>query len=122
MSRASLLLVAVISSSLGGLAGCASPPTTGDIMRGHATDAQSQATLKDEIAREWEKGRKLVASGESRVKDGEKRVKAAERNLKRGQRDIEQGREEIAEGLELMSKSERRFREHFPGLNIRTYD
>lgn len=115
-----LLVVSGISLSLCLLAltGCASKPTTGDLMRQHATEEQAQVDLKDQAAKNWEKGTKLVATGEKRVKAGEKRVKSAERDLKRGQDDVERGNREIAEGQNLINESEKSFRESFPGLDL----
>lgn len=102
------------------LAGCASKPTTADLMRQHATEIQSQVDLKNQAAEDWEKGAKLAAAGEKRVKDGENRVKAAERDLKRGQDDIARGQQEISDGQKLMNESERIFRENFPELDIKS--
>jgi septal ring factor EnvC (AmiA/AmiB activator) len=100
------------------LAGCTSKPTTADLMRQHATDVQSQVDLKNQAARDWEKGTKLVATGDKRVKDGEKRVKSAERDLKNGQDDIARGQREISDGQKLINESEKIFRENFPELEI----
>lgn len=115
-----LLVVSGISLSLCLLAltGCASKPTTGDLMRQHATEVQAQVDLKNQAAKNWEKGTKLVATGEKRVKAGEKRVKSAESDLKRGQDDVERGKREIAEGQNLINESEKSFRESFPGLDL----
>jgi len=82
-------------------------------MRGHGAEAQSQVDLKYELAKDWDRGSKLVASGEKRLESGERRVRD-------GERDIERGNREISEGRKLIQDSERRFREEFPGLDIRT--
>jgi hypothetical protein len=96
------------------LAGCASaPPTSGDLMRDHGTQAQSQVDRKYHLAKDWDRGSKLVASGEKRLEAGARRVKD-------GERDIEGGKREISEGQKLIQDSERRFREEFPGLDIKT--
>lgn len=107
------------------LAGCASKPTAADFMRGHATEVQAQADLKSQLAKDWDRGSKLVASGEKRVRDGEKRVRdaerrveSAERDIKIGQDNIEYGRREIAEGQQLINESETIFTENFPGLKL----
>lgn len=107
-----------ISLCLLALAGCAGKPTTADFMKQHGTEAQAHVDLKNQLAQDWEKGEKLLATGEKRVKEGEKRVKSAERDLKRGQDDIERGRREIAEGQKLISESENKFRENFPKLGF----
>jgi peptidoglycan hydrolase CwlO-like protein len=101
-------------------AGCApKTTTTADLMKGHAVEQQAQVELKNQLAKDWEKGAKLISSGEKRVKSGEKRVKSAERDLKRGQDDIERGTREIAEGQRLIQESETRFWENFPDLDIK---
>ena len=103
------------------LAGCASQPkNTADLMKQHATEMNAQVDLKNQLAKDWENGTKLVARGEKRVKDGEKRVKSAERDNKRGQDDILRGRSEISEGQELIHMSKTKFRENFPELDIKT--
>lgn len=107
-----------ISLCLLALAGCASKPTTADFMRQHATEVQAQADLKNQLSKDWERGTKLVATGEKRVEKGEKRVKSAERDLKKGQDDIERGRREIADGQRLINESEKIFRENLPGLDL----
>lgn len=106
-------------------AGCSHEPTTADLMREHAAEAQTQVDLKNELAKEWEKGQKIAAAGEKRVNRGERRVKSAQRalekiqrNLKKGQEEIERGRREIAKGREMIENSERRFRETFPSRDL----
>jgi septal ring factor EnvC (AmiA/AmiB activator) len=119
MKNSLTLSGAGVALCLFALAGCASKPTTADLMRQHATEAQSQVALKNQAAKNWEKGSKLVVEGEKRVKDGEKRVKAAERDLKKGQDDIDRGKREISDGQKLINESERTFRESFPELDIK---
>lgn len=109
--KASVFLT--IGSSMLALAGCASAPTSGDLMRGHGAEAQSQVDLKYQLAKDWDRGSKLVASGEKRLEAGERRVKD-------GERDIERGKREISEGQKLIQDSERGFRAEFPGLDIKT--
>ncbi len=100
------------------LAGCASQPSTADLMRGHAEDLQTKVDLRNQLALEWEKGSKLIQTGEKRVKNGEKLVKSAEEDLKDGENQVETGNKEIAEGKKLMQESELRFRENFPSLPL----
>jgi len=119
MSKSKIVLYSVISVYLLVLAGCAGKTTTGDLMRGYAAEVQAQADFKDQLAQDWEKGTKLLSSGERRVKDGEKLVKSAERDLKKGQDDIEHGKREIAEGQKMIQESEKKFRENFPELDIK---
>jgi septal ring factor EnvC (AmiA/AmiB activator) len=119
MRKSNVVFCSVISLFILVITGCASKPTTADIMREHANDSQSRADLKNRLAKDWEKGTKLVSSGEKRVKDGENIVKSAERDLKRGQDDIEWGNREIADGQKLIQESERQFRENFPDQGIK---
>jgi peptidoglycan hydrolase CwlO-like protein len=118
METSKYVFVSAISLCLISVAGCASKPTTADVMRGYTTELQTQIDLKNELAKNHERGQKLISSGEKRVNAGEKRVKEAERDLKRGRDDIERGNREIAEGQNLIQESERRFRENFPELDI----
>lgn len=121
MKKSNLVFYSVMSIFLLVLSGCASKPTTADLMRGHAAELQEEVDLRNQFAKEWEKGTKLISSGEKRVDDGEKRVKSAERDLKSAQRDLKEGQadikngtRDIAEGQRLVRESERKFRENFP--------
>ena len=100
------------------LTGCASKPTNAELMRRHASELQAQTDLKNQLAKDLDRGSKLVTSGAKRVKDGEKRVKSAERDLKRGQDDIKRGQREIAKGKRLIDESEKKFKENFPELKF----
>ena len=100
------------------LTGCASNQTTADLMRDDATTGQTQVDLKNQIAKDWEKGKKLIATGENRVEDGEKQVKSAERNLEKGQEKIQRGRRDIAKGEKLILESERTFRDDYPEVDL----
>lgn len=100
------------------LTGCAGNQTTGDLMRDDARTGQTQVDLKKQIAKDWENGKKLIATGENRVEDGEKQVKSAERNLEQGQDEIQRGRREIAEGEKLVLESERTFRQDYPEVDL----
>ncbi len=120
MRTSNVVFYSVISAYLLVLSGCTSTPTTADHMRGHATEMQAKVDLKHQLAKDWEKGTNMVSSGKKRVQDGEKRVKSAKRDLKRGQDDIEAGGREIAKGQKLIQESERKFRENFPELALKT--
>ena len=114
MSKLKARVFLAVGSSILALAGCASaPPTSGDLMRGHGAAAQSQVDRQNQLAKDWDRGSKLVASGERKREAGERRVKE-------GERDIERGTREISEGQKLIQDSERRFREEFPGMDIKT--
>ena len=115
MSKLKASVFLAVGCSMLALAGCgaSAPPTSGDLMRDHGAAAQSQVDLKYQLAKDWDRGSKLVASGE-------KRLEAGERQVKDGERDIEGGKRDISEGQKLVQDSERRFREKFPGLDIKS--
>ncbi len=100
------------------LAGCSSKPSTADLMRSHATEGQSLANLKTQLAKDWETGQALIESGEDDVKSGEKKVKAAKKDLKKGNDQIERGNENVTKGSKMMREAEQRFREAFPDLTL----
>jgi len=110
-----MLAVAVLATAL---AGCTAKTTTGDRMLQHATDRQVNVDLKEQLAKDWNRGSKLVATGEKRVKDGEKRVKKAEKELSKGREAIDRGRKEMSEGTQLVADNEHHFRASFPDLAI----
>jgi outer membrane murein-binding lipoprotein Lpp len=100
------------------LAGCSSKPTKADQMRSYATELQKQVDLKNSLAKDWEKGAKLVESGENLLKEGEDKVKQAEELMEEGKDDIEKAKEEISEGKKLIEESEKAFKENFPGIDL----
>lgn len=107
--------------ALAAVVGCATQekePTRADIMRGHADQRQSQADLKNEIARDWERGQTMVQEGESRIRAGERRVESAEENLARGRDQIARGNREVNDGQRMVRDAERRFQTHFPELEL----
>lgn len=107
-----------ISLFLLALTGCAGNSTTADLMRDNASTGQTQVDLKNQIAKDWERGTKLITTGEKRVENGEKQVESAERDLRSGQDDIARGRGEIAEGQKLVTESERVFRLDYPEVDL----
>jgi hypothetical protein len=111
----------LMAFALTAMVGCATQekaPTRADMMRGHADQVQSQADLQNEIARDWERGQKLLQDGEKRIRDGEERVAAAEDNLARGRDQIERGTREANEGQRMIRDAERRFQTYFPDLEL----
>ena len=102
------------------LVGCSSQPSTADLMRAHADDAQARADLRKQFAKDWDRGSDLIRSGEKRVEKGEKQITSAEQDLKDGNEKVAQGKNEIAEGKKLMQESEQLFREHFPALELKS--
>lgn len=113
MTKSGIAMIFAFASAMT-VTGCSSKPTTADLMRGHASEAQAQVDLKNQLAKDWERGTSLVSSGERKVSDGEKRVRAAERDLERAKRQITQGNKEIADGKKLVTESETRFKQAFP--------
>lgn len=110
----------VVSMSLLFLAltGCSGKETMADLMRDDASTEQTQVNLKNQIAKDWETGQKMMATGEKRVEDATKQMKSAERNLKNGQDKIARGQREISEGQKLVTDSEQIFRANYPEANL----
>lgn len=100
------------------LAGCAGKETTADLMRDDASAGQTQVDLKNQIAKDWERGKALIVTGENRIEQGEAQVESAQDNLESGQDTIERGEQEIAEGQKLVRDSERTFREDYPEVDL----
>ncbi|RJP86047.1 MAG: hypothetical protein C4518_14465 [Desulfobacteraceae bacterium] len=105
------ITIAVFSIVLGGCASDADP-TAADYMRGHASELQTEVDLKDELAREWDRGARLIETGERHVQLGEDQVAEGKEN-------IERGNQEILEGRMLIENSERTFNENFPTQKIK---
>jgi len=119
MRQLGMTMLVVAGVSMFTLSGCAKKePTAADLMRSHAKNVQERAELKEQLAKDWEKGQALVISGEKRVQEGEKLIKKAERDLKQGQEQLERGNREIAEGKNLMQQSESRFQQNYPDLSF----
>lgn len=115
MQRLSILIILVFAIAMVALSGCArgeKPATTADIMRGHAADVQTEVDLKEELANQWERGSELSQTGRERIRDGKEMIQE-------GQSQINQGKRDITQGTQLMQDSERRFRQNFPGLQLR---
>ncbi|MBN1548223.1 MAG: hypothetical protein JW902_16350 [Syntrophaceae bacterium] len=108
-----IFIVAIIT-----LIACESKPSPADIMRQHASEVKEMADLANQLAKDWERGLKLVQTGEERVKSAEKKIKSAENDLMKGKEELDLGNKEISEGNRIMQESERRFRENFPGRQI----
>jgi hypothetical protein len=122
MKTISLAICFTLVAALGTLSGCASqskPTTAADVMRGHASDAQEKADLRNELAENWERGQKMIESGNQSISNGERNVTKAENDLRKAQERVAEGRRQIAEGTALVQESEQRFRESFPGLELR---
>ncbi|WP_404358543.1 hypothetical protein [Methylotuvimicrobium sp. KM1] len=102
------------------LSGCASEPTMADLMREHAETAKSESELKTRLSGEWERGSKLLSSGENKVSKGNQLIEDAQKDLKKGRDMVTEGYKEIDEGRSLMGSSEQLFREKFPTLRLET--
>lgn len=109
---------AAISLCLIALSGCASNETTADLMRDSASSGQDRVDMKNQIAKDWERGKKLIVTGKNRVENGEEQVESAEDKLENGYDKIEQGEREIAEGQKLVRESERKFRNNYPEVDL----
>ena len=66
------------------LSGCASEPTIADLMREHAETTKSEAELKIRLSGEWERGSKLLSSGENKVSEGNELIEDAQKTSKKG--------------------------------------
>lgn len=123
MYRVTRLNILMVSIALA--AGCASTqpaPTLADAMRGHSDEAQQEAELKRELAKNWERGNKLEATGERRVARAREQIEDAEQKIEDARAAIERGEREVAEGRALKAENERRFRERFPDLSLQPAD
>jgi hypothetical protein len=121
MKKIKVFMCVVASVTIVALNGCSSGGgyTTADVMRGHAKEDQSQVDLQNQIAKDWEKGAKMVSTGEARVKDGQTLIQKAENDGVTGRAEVEKGNNEIAEGNRLMQESKRRYSELFPNLELK---
>ncbi len=99
-----LILLTIVTISMTLLGGCASEPTTADILKQSANDAQKKVDLQKSLAKDIEKGKKLIEAGQERIKDGQK--------------DVEKGNKEVSEGTALVENSKKILKEQFPELNI----
>lgn len=114
-----LKIVSAVAIAMLAFTGCASKaPTTGDFMRMHAADEKQ--TMKDQksIAADWDKGSKLVKSGEQQIKDGEALIKSGDNDMTKGKQAVEQGNKDIVEGTKIKADSEALFRENYPDLKL----
>lgn len=101
MNKILVLTFAVASMTL---MGCASEPTTADILKESANNAQKKAELQKSLAKDIEKGKKLIAKGKDRIEEA--------------QEDLEEGKKQVAEGTQLVENSKKILQAQFPELNI----
>lgn len=114
MAQRSALLFFALSLGVLQLTGCAgreTTPTLADQMRGAAGEFQAEADRRDQLAADWERGQRLIVSGERKIERGERRVQSAESDLERGRREVSDGQAELREGRRLIAESERAFEE-----------
>lgn len=114
MSHRSAIIFFVLTSGLLLLTGCASretTPTLADEMRGAAAEVQAEADRRAQLAEDWERGQRLITSGQRKLDRGERRIESAERDLERGRNEVEEGHTELRDGRRLVAESERQFEE-----------
>lgn len=100
-------------------AGCANnQPTTADLMRDHAAVQGAEVAVKKGLAKDWEKGTKLIATGEERVQRAEKEIRQAEKKLRESRKTLQKGKREIEQGTTLKARSEQKFRNEFPDSSL----
>lgn len=101
------------------LSGCSDDQeTTADVMRDDASEGQTQVDMKKQIAKDWERGKEIIASGAELVEEGAEQVESAHHKFESGQETIKRGEQKIAEGQKLVNESERKFRELYPGVDL----
>lgn len=88
-----------------GLVACSSQPTTEDLMRQEAKTLEQQVELQKSLARNLEKGKKMIADGQDKVKEGNKI--------------IEKGNTQVSEGTKLVEDSKRIYQEKFPNSAVK---
>lgn len=99
--------------------GCANKqPSTADLMRQQAAQGSSTANLQKQLAKQWDQGNDLIASGNKRIQKAEKDVRAAEKELREAQRDLKNAKRDVAKGERLKKKAEKRFSEEFPQTSL----
>lgn len=114
-----LKIVGAFAVAMLAFTGCANKaPTTGDFMRMHAAEKKETIQEQKSIATEWDKGSKLLKSGEDGVKNGEALVKSGDADMTKGKQQIEQGNKDIAEGTKIKADSEALFHEKYPELKL----
>lgn len=118
MQKTRILTVAALSSIMLIGAGCSSQPTTADLMRDYAAEQNAEVKLKKELAKDWEKGNKLIATGEKRVDRAEKDIRKAEKQIRDARKAMEKGKREMDKGRKLKASSERKFRAQFPDSTL----
>lgn len=100
-------------------AGCANTqPSTADLMRDYAQAQGAEVALKNSLAKDWEKGTRLIATGEKRVQRAEKDIRQAEKELRDARKTLQKGKREIEQGKKLKTGSERKFRDEFPESSL----
>lgn len=94
----------VISAIALAMAGCASEPSTAELMRNEAKSLQAKVDLQKSLARDLEKGKKLIADGQESITEGNELV--------------EKGNNKVAEGSKLVEEAKRIYKEQFPESQI----
>lgn len=87
------------------LASCAGQPSTSDILNGQADSLQKKVDLKRSLAKDLEKGKKLIEEGKERAEDGKK--------------SLEKGNQQIADGSKMIENAKKIYSEQFPGEELK---
>ncbi len=100
-------------------AGCANnQPTAADMMRDHAAVQGAEVAIKQNLAKDWEEGTRLIVTGEERVEEARKDIRQAEKELRDSRKELQKGQREIDRGTKLKASSERKFRSEFPESSL----
>lgn len=112
-------MIATTVVMMSAFVGCAAKaPTTGDFMRMHAAEEKATGVDQKQMAKEWDKGSSLKASGVKLIKHGEDLIKSGEKDITTGKQEIEQGNKDIAEGEKLMESTKQEFQETYPDKKL----
>ena len=94
----------VISAIALAMAACSSQPTTSELMRNEAKSLQAKVDLQKSLARDLEKGKKLIAEGQESLNEGNTLV--------------QKGNNKVAEGTKMVEEAKRIYKEQFPESQI----
>lgn len=116
MNQASIALASILLLTA---TGCANKqPSTADLMRQQAAQGSSTANVQKQLAKQWDEGNDLIASGTKRIQKAEKDVRKAENELREAQRDLKRAKRDVAKGERLKEKAEKRFAQEFPRTSL----
>ncbi len=116
MNKPSLALTGILALALGGCAN--KQPSTADLMRQHAAEDSSRAAIQKDLAKQWDRGNELIASGTKQIKVAEKQISQSEKQLREAQRELKQAKRDVSKGERLKQQAEKRFSEEFPRSSL----